>query len=156
MMGQQYTFFKRHMERLFPEKVKELKAAGQWEDYLVANVTRALEMENRIEDQGVDPQMAREIAMQELMPRPPDEEDQPEEWEVEVAQEDVHEAVYQFLTADTSPRGQNLKELVEAKEKSQLQTNQKELTSKEQNASIARAMQRLDVVAESMRKRGAM
>jgi hypothetical protein len=50
-----------------------LQERGELEDYLAANVADALELEYRLKDQGVDSHTAEQLALEQLLPVPPDE-----------------------------------------------------------------------------------
>jgi hypothetical protein len=71
----------RHLRRLFPQLVQEL--GDDLEAYLVVMTYDAMNLANRLEDEGTDPHTARELALEQLLPKAPDEEDRPEPWEVE-------------------------------------------------------------------------
>jgi len=42
-----------------------------------------MQLAERLEDEGTDPHTARELALEQLLPKAPDEEDKPEPWEVD-------------------------------------------------------------------------
>lgn len=86
----------RHLRRLFPDLVTELGA--DLTPYLEVQVHLAHERMYRMEDQGMDPQAAREMALADLYPTPPDEQDQPEPWEVDDAQAATNDAALRTLT----------------------------------------------------------
>jgi hypothetical protein len=57
-----------------------------------------MELAGNLEDQGTPPDVSRELAMAQLLPKPPDEEDVPEEWERDGAAQDLTDAAERFLT----------------------------------------------------------
>src|ERR1700731_3677544 len=71
----------KHLKKFFPDLVREL--ANDLPAYLIVQTYNAMSMANRLEDEGTDPHTARELAMADLLPRAPDEEDRPEPWELE-------------------------------------------------------------------------
>lgn len=70
--GSREPMLNRHMRANFPELVKELEKAGDYQDYLVTKVAASREMEFQLHDQGTDPHTARELAMADLLPTPPE------------------------------------------------------------------------------------
>lgn len=93
------TMLQRHLERLFPKLVTELKAAGDYQAYLVVQTSAALDLNVRlVNEDGSHPEDAREMALAQLLPRPPDELDLPEPWEHEDGLDDQAQAAEQTLT----------------------------------------------------------
>lgn len=92
---------KRHLERLFPELVKEL--GSDLESYLQVQTHDAMDLATRLEDEGTPPQMARELAMQRLYPTPEDEIPQTEQWEMDAQNAALNEAAMQALTGEKAP-----------------------------------------------------
>lgn len=86
----------KHLQDLFPEKFKELK--GDLEAYLQVMTASAMQRAADLEDQGTSPEVARELAMQELLQPPPEEEDQPEPWELEGAEAALEDAAQRHLS----------------------------------------------------------
>ena len=78
---------RRHLEKLFPETMLELQREGNLEAYLQSQTWDAMELASTLEDQGTDPHLAREAALEQLLPTPPEEQDRPEEWETEDARQ---------------------------------------------------------------------
>ena len=58
----------RHLKANFPALVKEL--GKQYQDYLQARTNEVMNLEVTMIHQGTDPQAARELAMQDLLPVP--------------------------------------------------------------------------------------
>ena len=73
----------RHLTKFFPKLLLELQNLQSVNAYLIVTVSRIMDLEDRMLDQGVDPQDARTLALQELFPNPPEDEDRPANWEVE-------------------------------------------------------------------------
>jgi|GEM_PF-2896798 len=71
----------KHLKKFFPDLVREL--ANDLPAYLIVQTYDAMSMANRLEDEGTDPHTSRELALADLLPKAPDEEDRPELWEVE-------------------------------------------------------------------------
>lgn len=64
---------KSHLLRWFPALVKQLEATGDLEAYTVVMGYRALDKQATMVEQGTDYLIAHELAMAELLPTPPDE-----------------------------------------------------------------------------------
>ena len=90
---------RRHLLRLFPELVEELQQERSLEAYLQAQTYDAMCYAERLEDQGTPPEVARELALERLLPRPADEEDRPEGWELAGAEQDMEGGALQALLA---------------------------------------------------------
>jgi hypothetical protein len=88
---------RRHLERFFPALVQELQAQGDWEAYLQAQTWEAKNFYADLCEQGLPPESARELAMERLFPKAPEDEDRPEPWELEGAQESALEAARKVL-----------------------------------------------------------
>ena len=86
----------RHLESLFPQLVKEL--GKDLEAYCQVQTWEAMELADRLENQGTPPDVARDLAREQLLPRPPVEQGQTTEWEQEGGQASMEEAAEQFLT----------------------------------------------------------
>lgn len=86
----------RHLERLFPLLVKEL--GPDLKPYCQTMTSEAMDLADKLENQGTDPETARELAMDRLLPKPPDEQENSEPWEVEGGEAALTDAAQQFLT----------------------------------------------------------
>jgi hypothetical protein len=73
----------KHLKKFFPDLVREL--ANDLPAYLIVQTYDAMSMANRLEDEGTDPHTARELALADLLPTPPEDQDRPEPWELEGA-----------------------------------------------------------------------
>ena len=99
--GHKYSEFQamldQHLRQLFPVLVKELEATGDYPAYLVVKAADAGRLEATMLAQGTHPLAARELMMDELLPKPPDEEDRPTKCETEGAQADMMAGAFKFL-----------------------------------------------------------
>jgi hypothetical protein len=100
---------KNHLRRCFPDLLAELQAERIVAPYLIVKTASAMELANRLMDQGTPPDTARSLALEELLPVPPEEQDRPAEWELEGAQESMIEAARQVLLRPSAPSPQALK-----------------------------------------------
>ena len=90
----------RHLKGMFSDLVKEL--GSDLKHYLAVQTNDALEMYHRLTEQGTNPEAARELAMQQLLPKTPDEQDQPEAWETESGASTMEQATLQALLQNPS------------------------------------------------------
>lgn len=96
--GPWQLMLQRHLERLFPKLVQDLKAAGDYPSYLMVQTSAALDLYAKLANEGSHPEDARELALAQLLPRPQDELDLPEAWENEDGLDDQATAAEQTLT----------------------------------------------------------
>jgi hypothetical protein len=99
---------KRHLTNVLPQLVAELEKTNDLQAYLEVKVSEAFDRMEKMEDQGTDPQTARELALADLYPTAPEDQRQPEDWEKEGAQEAVSDAVQQALLGQKPQRHQDL------------------------------------------------
>ena len=66
---------KRHMMSCFPALVAELEATGSFVPYLQTMTASAKDLYATMLEQGTKPMAARELAMDRLLPKPPEEEE---------------------------------------------------------------------------------
>jgi hypothetical protein len=57
----------------------------------------AMKLAENLEASGTPPDVAEELAKEQLLQKPPDEQDRPAPWEVEGAQADILDAVQKYL-----------------------------------------------------------
>ena len=79
--GQWQRMLDRHLRQFFPELVQEL--GPEYQDYLVSQVYDNLLYHESLLSNRFPPESARELALESLLPRTPDEIDQPTSAEVE-------------------------------------------------------------------------
>jgi hypothetical protein len=92
----------RHLRRLFPKLVKEL--GKEFPAYLQVKTSQALNLKSRlILEQGMAPEVADELAKEELLPRLPADENRPERWEAEGQEDTQAEAFRKFLLNSPTP-----------------------------------------------------
>lgn len=89
------AMLRRHLNRCFPERVKEL--GPNLESYLRAATFEAMLFAERLEEQGTPNQDAEELALRQLLPTAPDEIDRPSRSEMEHAAEDLEAATLRGL-----------------------------------------------------------
>lgn len=92
----------RHLRQFFPELVSEL--ASNLPAYLSVQTASAMDLAERLEDQGTPPDAARELALSQLLPTPPDELEQPTRWEAEEALARQDQAALQQLLSTNRPQ----------------------------------------------------
>jgi hypothetical protein len=85
----------RSLHRCNPSLEAELGA--DLKAYLVTRTHWARELEKLLVSQGTDPLMARELALDELLEKAPEDQPRTEKWELEGAQEDAIAACQQAL-----------------------------------------------------------
>jgi hypothetical protein len=71
---------RKHMENHLPALTKELKATGDFEGYLVAQVQNAYDQRDLMIEQGMRPDEANSQALADLFPTPPEEVIQTPPW----------------------------------------------------------------------------
>lgn len=97
------SMLRRHLNRCFPDLVKEL--GDDLEAYLRATTFEAMLMCERLEDQGTPTDVAEELARDQLLQRPPDEQERTTQAEMEDSVADQEAAALQALlrSPSTSP-----------------------------------------------------
>lgn len=98
------AMLKKHLARCFPDLVKEL--GENLEAYLQATTFEAMVFCEKLEDQGTPSQTAEELALEQLLVKPPAEQNRPTRTEMEDAQESQERATMQALL--NSPSTQKL------------------------------------------------
>ena len=86
-----------HLRRLFPQLVVELRKEGNYKAYLVVQTQNALNLLEHLENRGLNQQSARELALDQLLQKTPDDLPKAEPWESEEVQADIQEAVLRHL-----------------------------------------------------------
>ena len=95
---------RRHLAAFFPELVREL--GKDLEPYIQTKTSQAMDLMHGLTDSGTNPHTARELAMADLLPRPTDEVDRPEPWEIESAGTDLEAAALKGLLSSRLPSPQ--------------------------------------------------
>jgi hypothetical protein len=72
---------RRHVEKYLPNLAKELRKTGDFEAYLVVETAAAQDNYNLMTSQGMSADDARQAALADLLPTPPDEVNRPPTWE---------------------------------------------------------------------------
>ncbi len=88
---------KRHLERCFPELLKELQAGGEVNAYLIVKTSSAMDLMHFLVNQGGSPEDARQAARERLLCRPPEEEDRNQEWESQTGEDSAAGVASQIL-----------------------------------------------------------
>lgn len=87
--------FHKHLLQNSPALAQEFQAERCLEAFLVVRTSEAMDRANQLEAQGTDPQIARELALAELLEAPPP--PAVTQWEQEGAEQDVISAVEKHL-----------------------------------------------------------
>jgi hypothetical protein len=98
----------RHLKRCNPALVKEL--GKELEAYLQVMTWEAMEYEETLLDAGTEPHMARELTMEYLLPKAPEEWDRPEPFETESSLDSQEAAALKALLSNPSesPRAKTI------------------------------------------------
>ena len=92
----------RHLEQNFLDQVRELRRSGELKAYLQVMTWAAMQLAESLEERGTPPDVARELALDQLLPTPPEQQDQTQPWETEANTSALEEAVERFLLPPTS------------------------------------------------------
>lgn len=88
---------RRHLTAYLPYLTKELSESDNLDAFVVTKTHQAIEECSAREERGMSPEVAEELTFESFFPIPPDELDQPEDWEMEGAEEDMIAAAEEFF-----------------------------------------------------------
>lgn len=87
----------KHLRRLFPALVLELNSTNDLKPYLIVKTSQALDLLETLESQGADPETAKELALDELLMKTPDDQERPDLSGAESQEDDIQNAVARHL-----------------------------------------------------------
>jgi hypothetical protein len=104
VVGTWQALLERSLERSRPEVLAQLKQDGHLADFLMAEAASALDLQSKLEEDGTPPETARELALDQLLVNPIEEQDRPEPWQIQDGMDDATVATQQALMSPNPPR----------------------------------------------------
>lgn len=92
----------RHLTRCFPELVKDLEKTNDLQAYLRTMTFDAMLLAEKLEDEGAPISSAEEIALAQLLQKPPEEQDLPSQAALEDSAQEMEQAAMRVLLSNPS------------------------------------------------------